>query len=882
MANNFPPRVTVNNTDVQISQQFLIKNSLVVEDFDPDSEVVRYFFRDNDATLTSGYFIFKGVRVNPNIWFKVEESEINQLYYHAGLIESSETIGVQVFDGLFWSQAAFGVMTTTTLNDQRPNVTLQNFTVLSGEKVKFENFVSASDPNGDPIQFYRIVDRIGNANGGFFTVNGVKKTSGVFFDVAANQLQNVEYVGATFAHEERIGVFASDGKFLSLLAESTATTRANLHDPVVIAKNLNVQKGQSLLLSSMFSFSDADGSTLKRIRVLDTGSASFTGFFTINGVKIPANDFRWFEASDIPNIRYHSGSQGSLENYRLQVSDGSRLSTISTATLTTIVKPELEFDPVLRLNDFEFREFIDLVQEAPGLPVFRYEVIDLNDDPISADFVINGSKLSSQVVHTINGLDIEKLRIRGGSSADEGRKFDQLMFRAFNGTWGDWKRLDIDTTEIAGDAVLKFGSWPKVNLTYSFPNELPAQHAGGFAGEGFQPMNAAQRRAVREIYAHLESYTNLKFTEVSGSVGGDLELFTAALPGGILGVGFPPINLPNAVAGDFVITNTDPSVNNPVAGDMFYNVVIHELGHTMGLKHPDNQTGAGQPPLLPPQLQDTRYSTMISILFAPIGSSGTVFNRSFQLFDVMGLQKLYGKNMNYQTGNTQIRGEFQNDSRFMSIWDAGGNDTINRTQDTIDAIIDLRQGRYSSVGGEPRNIAINYGVEIEAARGGSGNDTLIGNELDNLLIGNAGDDIIRGHGGRDVMRGGSGNDTYQWGLGDDFNIIDEQGMGGTDTIEIITWGALDSFEKDIAFRRIGNDLRIDFNVDFGRSQGGFRIRNQALLGSRMETLRMVDLEGEEIAPSVDLTSVFVNATSVGQRFRITSTVGQFGNIAIPV
>ena len=65
------------------------------------------------------------------------------------------------------------------------------------------------------------------------------------------------------------------------------------------------------------------------------------------------------------------------------------------------------------------------------------------------------------------------------------------------------------------------------------------------------------------------------------------------------------------------------------------------------------------------------------------------------------------------------------------------------------------------------NLAIAYDVDIENAIGGSGNDTLIGNDLDNVITGNAGNDTIEGHFGNDTLYGGQGADTIWAGAGDD-------------------------------------------------------------------------------------------------------------------
>lgn len=83
---------------------------------------------------------------------------------------------------------------------------------------------------------------------------------------------------------------------------------------------------------------------------------------------------------------------------------------------------------------------------------------------------------------------------------------------------------------------------------------------------------------------------------------------------------------------------------------------------------------------------------------------------------------------------------------------------------------------------------------VERVIGGSGNDTLTGNNLDNRLDGGAGDDTLAGGGGIDTLIGGdgadaiagglsndsiqagAGNDTISWSVGDGRDTID----GGAD------------------------------------------------------------------------------------------------------
>jgi Ca2+-binding RTX toxin-like protein len=69
-------------------------------------------------------------------------------------------------------------------------------------------------------------------------------------------------------------------------------------------------------------------------------------------------------------------------------------------------------------------------------------------------------------------------------------------------------------------------------------------------------------------------------------------------------------------------------------------------------------------------------------------------------------------------------------------------------------------------------------VDIENGIGGSGNDTLTGNDLANELTGNGGNDTLNGNRGNDTLRGGAGNDTLNG--GDNHDVLD--GGAGADAL----------------------------------------------------------------------------------------------------
>ena len=175
------------------------------------------------------------------------------------------------------------------------------------------------------------------------------------------------------------------------------------------------------------------------------------------------------------------------------------------------------------------------------------------------------------------------------------------------------------------------------------------------------------------------------------------------------------------------------------------------------------------------------------------GGSLPGFSSGPQLLDIAAAQLLYGPNMTTRTGDT-VYGFHSNTGEqhftisagsqgaVFAIWDAGGNDTLDLSGYSTDSEIDLRPESFSSAGpGDPNNgpgntaignISIARGVVIENATGGSGNDTLIGNDVANTLDGGA---------GADHLSGGLGDDTYVVdNVGD---VVSESANAGIDTVQ---------------------------------------------------------------------------------------------------
>jgi len=75
-------------------------------------------------------------------------------------------------------------------------------------------------------------------------------------------------------------------------------------------------------------------------------------------------------------------------------------------------------------------------------------------------------------------------------------------------------------------------------------------------------------------------------------------------------------------------------------------------------------------------------------------------------------------------------------------------------------------------------------IDIENIRGGSGNDTLIGNSVPNWIRGELGNDSIAAGGGDDWLEGGGGNDTMRGGAGEDW--VDYEGVGAALSVNLVS------------------------------------------------------------------------------------------------
>ncbi|MGX7894561.1 M10 family metallopeptidase [Tsuneonella sp. HG222] len=422
----------------------------------------------------------------------------------------------------------------------------------------------------------------------------------------------------------------------------------------------------------------------------------------------------------------------------------------------------------------------------------------------------------------------------------------------------------IFTTEEAAAQLNRDGArWnvgPNGTITYTFAEHAPGgQYNNKFEGlgpyiEGFMAFTPEQREAAREAIGLWDDLIAVNFVEKNG-YGADI-VYMNTSTGPAQAAAYTPFY--GGGHGRYAKIQGDTFVNQDQAdnfdlepGGYGFTTLVHETGHAIGLEHPGDYNFAVGRSITYTQdatyFQDSAQFTIMSYFHA--GNTGTKgyvnwstgYAQSAQtpmVHDIAAAQAMYGVDTTTRTGDTTYgfnstagRDVFdftQNEAPFLTIWDAGGHDTLDMSGFTRNSVLDLREGSFSSgwnfdvdgaalnakyktnqsqafwdavfegrttnAGFLSDNIGIAFGTVIEDGKTGIGNDVLIGNDVANRLD------------------GGRGSDTYTGGKGADTFVVAEAGwyeyltdfQTGVDQLDLSAFG-IDSSDVSI----VGNQVRVD-------------------------------------------------------------------------
>ena len=415
----------------------------------------------------------------------------------------------------------------------------------------------------------------------------------------------------------------------------------------------------------------------------------------------------------------------------------------------------------------------------------------------------------------------------------------------------------------------------------------------------FGAFTEAQRAATREAMQNWDDVIAVTFQETS-AYQGDINFGNltnspntqaySRIPTASYDVGGANANFYGnqiaGLAGDVWVSTAQASNFQFDEGLYGLNTLVHEVGHSLGLSHPGNYNfGPGFAVNYvngAEYAQDARNYSIMSYWNPRDMANAGVPTRDFDwslmniaygstpmIHDILAAQNMYGADMTTRTGDTTYgfnsnagRDHFDFDATpwpTMTIWDAGGVDTLDASGYNVQQMIDLTPGSLSSIGGvtyeealaelsfaqvnanraaagygpvsqatydanmaafaaQPDyrgrltdNVGIAYGATIENAKGGGGNDVIFGNTVNNELHGNGGNDVLEGRGGNDTLFGGLGADQLYGGEGNDR-------LAGGDGVDFMTGGAgVDTFVAEINASKTASKsgpISLDVITDF--------------------------------------------------------------------